>query len=139
MRSAQHDPGLLLSQGADHVRPYEVGPALQRGDAFHLIIDAPARLSFREAEPFLARRGMYVSSNPTADVAGFARAALSQRRAGYLMMLKTDPERLARLVVLAQDRALRPAIDSVFDLGQADAAFDRFETRGKEGRVLLRL
>jgi len=55
------------------------------------------------------------------------------------MMLKTDPERLARLVALAQDRALRPAIDSVFDLGQADAAFDRFETRGKEGRVLLRL
>jgi hypothetical protein len=29
-------------------------------------------------------------------------------------------------------------IDSVFDLADADAAFDRFATRGKQGRMLLR-
>lgn len=131
--------GWVLAQGAAQVRPYETGSALLDGDAFDLIVDAPARLSFREAEPFLGRRGMYVSSNPTADVAGFARAALSSRRAGYLMMLKTDPRRLGRLVALVGEGALRPVIDSVFPLEAADAAFDRFETRGKQGRVLLRL
>jgi NADPH2:quinone reductase len=129
----------VLAQGAQQVRPYEAGPPGVAGDAFDLIIDAPARLSFRQAAPFLARRGMYVSSNPAADVAGFARAALSSRRAGYLMMLKTDPARLARLAELAAAGAIRPAIDRVFDLAQADAAFDRFATRGKQGRVLLRI
>lgn len=128
-----------LAQGARQVRPYETTAPLQPGDAFDVIIDAPARASFREVEPFLARRGLYVSSNPTGDAAGFARAALSSRRAGYLMMLKTDPARLARLVAVAETGALRPVIDSVFDLAQADAAFDRFATRGKQGRVLLRL
>jgi NADPH2:quinone reductase len=54
-------------------------------------------------------------------------------------VLKTDPQRLARLIALAEAGALRPAIDSVFDLSQADAAFDRFATRGKQGRVLLRM
>jgi NADPH2:quinone reductase len=103
-----------------------------------LVIDATATASFRAAEPYLTRRGMYLSSNPTADVAGFAWAALSSRRAGYLMMLKTNPKALARLVELTEARALRPVIDSVFDLADADAAFDRFATRGKQGRMLPR-
>lgn len=129
----------VMDQGARQVRPYETGPPFQAGDAFDLVIDAAATASFRAAKPFLARRGMYLSSNPTADAAGFAWAALSSRRAGYLMMLKTNPKALARLVELAEARALRPVIDSVFDLADADAAFDRFATRGKQGRVLLRL
>jgi NADPH:quinone reductase-like Zn-dependent oxidoreductase len=129
----------VLEQGAAHVRPHEAGPPFQTGDAFDLVIDAAGKASFAAAEPFLTRRGMYVSSHPTGDVAGFAQAALSSRRAGYLMMLKTDPKRLARLVALAETRALRPVIDSIHALNEADAALDRFETPGKQGRVLLRL
>ncbi|HEY0647994.1 zinc-binding dehydrogenase, partial [Phenylobacterium sp.] len=129
----------VLAQGAGDVRPYEAGPAFHAGDAFDLVIDAPATASFRAAAPYLARGGMYVSSNPMADVGGLVAAWFSSRRAGWLMMLRTDPARLARLIALAQDGALRPAVGSVFDLDQADAAFDRFATRGKQGRVLLRL
>lgn len=129
----------VSAQGAHEVRAYEEGPPYRPGDGFDLVIDAPAASSFREAEPHLARRGMYVSANPLADLGGFLRAALSSRRAGYLMMLRTDPARLSRLVALAEAGALRPVVDSVFDLVDADAAFDRFATRGKKGRVLLRI
>lgn len=129
----------LLDHGAHQVRSYETDPTFQLSDAFDLVIDAPAKGSFRKAEAFLARRGMYVSSNPFADVAGFARAAVSTRRAGFLLLLKTDPVCLNRLVALVQAGALRPAIDSVFDLTQADDAFNRFEARGKRGRVLIRI
>ena len=128
----------VLAQGAHEIRAYEDEAAYRAGDAFDLVIDAPAVSSFREAEPHLAPRGMYVSSNPLADKSGFVRAALSSRRAGYLMMLRTDPDRLSRLIALAQVGVLRPVIDSIFDLEEADAAFDRFATRGKQGRVLLR-
>ena len=70
---------------------------------------------------------------------GFVRAALSGKRAGWLMMLRTDPERLRRLIALWRAGALKPAIDSVYALEDADAAFDRFAARGKRGRVLLKL
>jgi NADPH:quinone reductase-like Zn-dependent oxidoreductase len=129
----------VLAQGAQEFRPYETAPALQPGDAYDLIIDTPARLSFRAAAPGLSRSGMYVSSNPTSDLAGLVRSRFSSRRAGFLMMLKTSPSRLTRLAELAEQGTLRAAIDSVFDMTEADKAFDRFATRGKQGRVLLRM
>lgn len=129
----------VRAQGAHQFRAYETEPAVSPGDAFDLIIDTPARLSFRTAAPCVGRTGMYVSSNPTSDLAGMAQSLVSSRRAGFLKMLKTSPSRLARLAELAEQGTLRPAIDSVFDLADADRAFDRFATRGKQGRVLLRI
>lgn len=129
----------VRAQGAHAFRPYETSPTFLPDEAFDLIIDTPACLSFRAAAPFLSRTGMYVSSNPISDLSGLARSAFSSRRAGFLMMLKTSPPRLARLVELAAEGTLRPVIDSVFDLSEAGAAFDRFATRGKQGRVLLRI
>ena len=129
----------VRAQGAHVFAPYEATHAAPPAGTYDLIIDTPARFSFRAAAPLLARRGMYVSSNPTSDLAGMVRSAFSPRRAGFLMMLKTSPPRLSRLVELAEAGILRPVIDSVFDLAEADAAFDRFSTRGKQGRVLLRV
>lgn len=127
----------VLAQGASEVRFSGEGEPFRPGDRFDLILDTPARYGFAEAAPFLSPRGVYVSTNPTHDLAGLARAAFSRKRAGWLMMLDTNPAKLDRLVELNRLGALRPAIDSVFSLEQADAAFDRFATRGKQGRVLL--
>ncbi|WP_332773563.1 zinc-binding dehydrogenase [Phenylobacterium sp.] len=129
----------IRSMGAAEVRPHESQARYRPGDRFDLIVDCPAKSSFREAAPFLAKGGMYVSTNPLADPTGFVRAAVSSRKAGYLMMLTTTPAKLSRLIELRGQGALRPAIDSVFDLEDADAAFDRFAARGKQGRVLLRI
>ena len=129
----------VRDQGAHQFRPYETSLAVSPGDTYDLIIDTPACLSFSAAAPCLSRSGMYVSSNPTSDLAGLARSRFSSRRAGFLMMLKTSPSRLARLVDLTEKGTLRAAIDSTFDLAEADTAFDRFATRGKQGRVLLRI
>ena len=129
----------VRAQGAHQFRPYETDPAVSPGDAFDLILDTPARLSFSAAAPSLSRSGMYVSSNPASDLAGLVRSRFSSRRAGFLMMLKTSPSRLTRLLELIEKGVLCAAIDSIFDLAEADRAFDRFATRGKQGRVLLRL
>ncbi|MFZ5669708.1 MAG: NAD(P)-dependent alcohol dehydrogenase [Pseudomonadota bacterium] len=129
----------IRALGARTVRPYESAGRFAPGDRFDLVVDAPARSSFAEAAPHLAPGGVYVSTNPLADLGGFARALVSSRRAGWLMMLSTDPGRLARLLALSESGALSPVIDSVYELDQANAAFDRFAARGKRGRVLLRM
>lgn len=129
----------IRSQGADVVRAYETEEAFSAGDRMDLVVDAPMHASFARSAPFLAKGGTYVATNPTADIAGFAQAALSPHRAGYLMMLSTTPAKMTRLIQLVVAGALRPAIDSVYGLHQADAAFDRFSTRGKQGRVILDL
>jgi NADPH:quinone reductase-like Zn-dependent oxidoreductase len=129
----------IREQGAAEVRPREQGSPWRPGDAFDLVVDAPAASSFAEARPRMATGGLYVSTNPFADLWGFGLAALSRRRAGYLMMLTTDPHRLGRLFELHRQGALAPVIDSRFDLSQADAAFDRFAARGKRGRVILEM
>jgi len=127
----------IRSQGADEVRAYETDAAFLPEDRMDLVVDAPMFASFAKSAPYLASGGTYVATNPTADVAGFAQAALSPHHAGYLMMLTTTRAKMARLIALTEAGALRPAIDSVFTLDQADAAFDRFATRGKQGRVIL--
>lgn len=129
----------LMEEGANAVRATGREPALRAGDQFDLVIDTPAALSFRAVRPFLAPRGCYVSSDPLADLSGFALAALSKKRAGFLAMLSTGPSHIARLMALAERGDLRPAIDSIHPLIEANAAFDRFATRGKRGRVLLRI
>ena len=52
-----------------------------------------------------------------------------------------EPNRaqLVELARLVDDGALRPAIDSVFPLGEARAAFERTQERGKRGKVVLRV
>lgn len=129
----------VRAQGASQIRPYESEPLYRSGDRFDLVIDTPAKSSFREAAPYLAPGGMYVTTNPMADLGGFVRSALSSKHAGYLMMLRSNPAKLARLIELHATGAMRAAVDSVHDLAEANAAFDRFAVRGKQGRVLLRI
>lgn len=125
--------------GAAQVRIRELGDSYRPGDQFDLVLDTPALSRFHKAAPYLSPTGTYVSTNPTNDIPGLVRAAFSRQRAGWLMMLSTDPGRLARLIDLHGQGALKPVVDSVFDLAEADAAFDRFAVRGKMGRVLLRI
>ena len=87
----------------------------------------------------LKRYGTYVSTNPRMIWAVFVRAVFCSRRSGWLMFLRSDRARFARLMNLVQDGVLRGATDSVFDLDDASSAFERFGTGGKQGRVLLKL
>ncbi len=127
----------VRDQGATAFRAYDEGASFENGDRFGLIIDTPPVSRFAATKRYLAPGGMYVSTNPFADLAGFPRSMLSRRKAGWLLMLTTDPSRIARLIERAGEGALRPVIDSRFPMSEVNAAFDRYETRGKQGRVIL--
>jgi NADPH:quinone reductase len=125
--------------GADEMRASRNENMFKPTDAFDLIVDTPCTLSFTKAAPFLAPGGVYVNTNPLADLGGYIHAFFSSRKAGYLMMLSTKPEKMRRFIDLVELGAMKPVIDSKFDLAEADKAFDRFATSGKQGRVLLQI
>ena len=52
-------------------------------------------------------------------------------------VVEPDREQLVELGNLATDGVLRPAIDSVFPLKDARAAFDRVMAPGKRGKVVI--
>jgi NADPH:quinone reductase-like Zn-dependent oxidoreductase len=84
-----------------------------------------------------------------------ARSAAIVRRGGRLVSVAEEPaqgtidaryfvvepnrEQLVELARLAEEGDLRPEIDSVFPLTEARAAFFRNMTRGKRGKVVLRV
>jgi NADPH:quinone reductase-like Zn-dependent oxidoreductase len=54
-------------------------------------------------------------------------------------VVEPSREQLVELARLADEGALRPAVDSVFALTDARAAFERSLARGKRGKVVLRV
>jgi NADPH:quinone reductase-like Zn-dependent oxidoreductase len=54
-------------------------------------------------------------------------------------VVRPSREQLVELARLADAGELRPAIDSVFPLEEAGAAFARVAERGKRGKVVLRV
>jgi len=58
---------------------------------------------------------------------------------GIYFVVEPNRAQLVELARLADEGLLRPAIDSVFPLAEAMAAFERVAARGKSGKVVLRL
>ena len=54
-------------------------------------------------------------------------------------VVEPNREQLLEVARLVDAGELRPAIDSVFPLADARAAFERSEQRGKRGKVVLRV
>jgi NADPH:quinone reductase-like Zn-dependent oxidoreductase len=54
-------------------------------------------------------------------------------------VVKPDRAQLVELARLADEREVRPEIDSVFPLAQAHEAFARIAARGKRGKVVLEI
>jgi len=65
--------------------------------------------------------------------------ALSQEFSTTFFIVEPDGAQLGELSALADQGALRPAIDSVFAIDQARAAFERVTARGKNGKVVLEI
>jgi len=62
---------------------------------------------------------------------------IAQRVHATYFVVEPDREQLVELGNLATDGVLRPAIDSVFPLKDARAAFDRVMAPGKRGKVVI--
>ena len=70
-----------------------------------------------------------VAEEPPPEIAGRVHATY--------FVVEPDREQLVELAKLANDGILRPAIDSVFSMKDARAAFDRVMSSGKHGKVVI--
>jgi NADPH:quinone reductase-like Zn-dependent oxidoreductase len=62
---------------------------------------------------------------------------IAERVHSTYFVVESDRQQLVELGQLANDGILRPAIDSVFPLKDARAAFDRLMSSGKRGKVVI--
>ena len=58
---------------------------------------------------------------------------------GTYFVVEPNRAQLGELARLADEGVLHPAVDSIFDLDDARAAFERVSARGKSGKVVLRV
>ena len=66
-------------------------------------------------------------------------AAVSENAEATYIVVEPSREQLLELARLVDEGAVRPAIDSVFPLAEARAAFERVMMRGKSGKVVLQV
>lgn len=133
--SSQFD--FALESGADDVYAYDRRERPQNANQFDVVFDTAPSLSFTKALGLLKPRGVYISTMPQQDIAGFVRSLFSKRRWGFLLESDTDEARMTRLTTLMTEGAFRPAIDSIHPLANAESAFKRQEGRGKRGKILI--
>jgi len=99
-----------------------------------LVFDTVGGPALAGSAAFLRDGGRIVSvaEEPPADLA-------AQVDARYFVVEPGRREQLVELARLADEGKLRPAIDSVFPLSDARAAFERVGAPGKRGKVVLRV
>jgi NADPH:quinone reductase-like Zn-dependent oxidoreductase len=66
-------------------------------------------------------------------------AAVAERVTASYFVVEPNRDQLVELARLADEGTLQPAIDSVFALADARAAFERVAMPGKGGKVVLRV
>jgi NADPH:quinone reductase-like Zn-dependent oxidoreductase len=101
-------------------------------EPFDLVFDTAGGQAAADGARRLRNGGRFVSvAEEPADVPGGVSATY--------FVAEPNREQLGRILELAGSGEIRPRVDSTFALGDARAAFERTEARGKRGKVVLRV
>jgi NADPH:quinone reductase-like Zn-dependent oxidoreductase len=101
-------------------------------EPFDLVFDTAGGQAAADGARRLRNGGRFVSvAEEPADVPGGVSATY--------FVTEPNREQLGRILELAGSGEIRPRVDSTFALGDARAAFERTEARGKRGKVVLRV
>ena len=103
------------------------------GEEVDLVVDTAGGEAFRAATARLRPGGRLVS------IAEEITETADDLDAAVFFIVEPDRDQLLGLAELVDRGELRPAVDSVFPLADAAAAFARTEERGKRGKVVLQV
>jgi NADPH:quinone reductase-like Zn-dependent oxidoreductase len=126
----------LRAYGADEVLDYN-DSIFSLPRSFDFVFDTPPAYSFKQCEPLLNDGGTYIHTLPSKDAEGFELAKTTTKHAGHMLVLAVKDDALIQVAKLASGGALKPVVDSTFDLKDVSAAHERFEVHGKLGKVIV--
>lgn len=126
--------------GADRAIDYRTQDVRQTDERFDAILDASAKLSYSSTKHLLTRRGVFVTTLPSADVVfnALLTAVLPGRKSKVVVLngRESIPKALTDLAGLVRTGRLRPVISRTFrldDLAEAHALSETGHVRGKIG------
>lgn len=123
--------------GAHHVLPYDEEALVHRDLSFDVICDFFGTAPYPNAKALLRRGGRYVTALPSLGAVRrelLSRVGLSRAR---LVVVRSKREDLDVIASWTENGALRPVIDSSFDLDEQPEAHRRVESRRARGKVVV--
>jgi len=128
----------LKELGADELVDPDKGISDLSG-GFDLVFDTPSRYTFKQCEALLKDGGTYIITLPSKDAEGYDYAKNTAKNAGYLMVLEVKRDALVQVCKLVEDGAIKAVVDRTFDFADIAAAHERFEVKGKLGKVVVQI
>ncbi|QGQ19849.1 zinc-binding dehydrogenase [Cellulomonas sp. JZ18] len=130
---------LVRGLGAARVVDYGTTDFAREDERYDVVVECVGNAPYARVAPVLRRGGTLLMV--VGDLAGMATAAWHSRRLGGLVTFRGAgpgvPERLRRLVALAEQGVLRPVVDRTFAFDDVVAAHRYVDTGRKRGNVLL--
>jgi NADPH:quinone reductase-like Zn-dependent oxidoreductase len=133
--------GLAVARqyGAQVAHDYRARPLSMLGERFDVIFDLSTKLPFADARALLTPRGRHVGFEPSpALLLGSALLNPFRRQKQRVLVTKPSARDLAELAGKFQSGELLPPPTEVFELSDAQAAFERSERGGVIGKVVIR-
>ena len=131
---------LVSSLGADRVIDYTHNDFSANGRAYDVIVECVGNAPFERVDGSITAGGAYLPV--ISDLRGMLRARGNARRSGKTVTssgMSPSADVLAGVTELADSGALKPVIDSTFDLADVVDAHRRVATHRKRGSVVLRV
>lgn len=129
----------VASLGADETIDYRKTDLATLGAGFDVVFDTFGSISPRLSRRLLVDGGLFLPLNFGLKEIGAMLLNSFLSRKIRLAVNEDRMDDMARLAELVEERMLRPVIDSVYALEDAEAAHARVESRHKRGSVVLRV
>jgi len=131
---------MLRRFGAEHFIDYSKADFTAGGETYNVIFDMVVASDYSRCVASLAPGGRYLIGNPR--LSDMARAMITNRftdKTAVFAFAGENQEELSALKAMIEAGEIRPVIDKVYSMNQADEAHRRVETEQRIGIVVISL
>ena len=125
--------------GADHTLDYEQVDCC-RGDAcYDIFFDCYGNRSFPKARQVLTRSGRYINTIPGPRAYKWTLANPLRRQTSHVVVVRSRRADLEAICDLIEGDRLRPIVQQVYPLEQAQEAYRALESKRTRGKLAIRI
>ncbi|NEQ70086.1 MAG: NAD(P)-dependent alcohol dehydrogenase, partial [Symploca sp. SIO2D2] len=129
----------LSSLGADKIINYQENNIKDLSEKFDILLDLTTNLKFQEIKNILAKNGKFIPTDPFKNIMDILSNIFSNKKTQLLYVGQGNYEKLTQIAHWVEEGKLNTYIDSCFTFSNYENAFQRLGTKGKRGRVIIRI